>query len=213
MLSNVFEVSVDFLLKDEKTEKSADEKGYYVNREMAVGYIANEKKTCKYFGAGCASFALAGIPYIAFYKTPGMGLLLGISLFILAGIIAIVISMFTSKDEYKILKREPLLFDYDFLKGLTAQYHSLKKKYMVVSIVCTILFVVDLLILAVTVRGIFQWTNYHIFVFLALAVGVFGVVYSAGATEAYEVLVHNDNYSNGVWFKLKRKARAKLDDK
>ena len=213
MLSNVFEVSVDFLLKDEKTEKSADEKGYYVNREMAVGYIANEKKTCKYFGAGCASFALAGIPYIAFYKTPGMGLLLGISLFILAGIIAIVISMFTSKDEYKILKRESLLFDYDFLKGLTAQYHSLKKKYMVVSIVCTILFVVDLLILAVTVRGIFQWTNYHIFVFLALAVGVFGVVYSAGATEAYEVLVHNDNYSNGVWFKLKRKARAKLDDK
>ena len=69
------------------------------------------------------------------------------------------------------------------------------------------------MILAVTVRGIFPWTNYHVFVFLALAVGVFGVVYSAGTTEAYEVLVHNDNYSNGVWFKLKRKARAKLDDK
>ena len=52
LLSNVFEVSIDFLLKDEKTESSADEKGYYVSREMAVGYIANEKKTCKYFGAG-----------------------------------------------------------------------------------------------------------------------------------------------------------------
>ena len=44
LLSNVFEVSIDFLLKDEKTESSADEKGYYVSREMAVGYIANEKK-------------------------------------------------------------------------------------------------------------------------------------------------------------------------
>ena len=54
LLSNVFEVSIDFLLKDEKTESSADEKGYYVSREMAVGYIANEKKTCKYFGAGFA---------------------------------------------------------------------------------------------------------------------------------------------------------------
>ncbi len=30
LLSNVFEVSIDFLLKDEKTESSADEKGYYV---------------------------------------------------------------------------------------------------------------------------------------------------------------------------------------
>ena len=48
LLSNVFEVSIDFLLKDEKTESSADEKGYYVSREMAVGYIANEKKTCKF---------------------------------------------------------------------------------------------------------------------------------------------------------------------
>ena len=66
LLSNVFEVSIDFLLKDEKTESSADEKGYYVSREMAVGYIANEKKTCKYFGAGFALFALAGIPYTSF---------------------------------------------------------------------------------------------------------------------------------------------------
>ena len=69
LLSNVFEVSIDFLLKDEKTESSADEKGYYVSREMAVGYIANEKKTCKYFGAGFALFALAGIPYTVFQTT------------------------------------------------------------------------------------------------------------------------------------------------
>ena len=66
MLSNVFEVSIDFLLKDEKTETGAEEKGYYVSREMAVGYIGNEKKTSKFFGAGCALFALSGIPYIAF---------------------------------------------------------------------------------------------------------------------------------------------------
>ncbi len=99
MLSNVFEVSIDFLLKDEKTEKGEDEKGYCVSREMAVGYIANEKKTCKYFGTGCALFALAGIPYIAFQRAPALELLLGTSVFILAGIISIVLSMFISKDE------------------------------------------------------------------------------------------------------------------
>ena len=110
LLSNVFEVSIDFLLKDEKTESSADEKGYYVSREMAVGYIANEKKTCKYFGAGFALFALAGIPYTVF-QTATAWKVLGMSICILAGIIALVVSMFISKDEYTILKKESLLFD------------------------------------------------------------------------------------------------------
>ncbi len=101
--------------------------------------------------------------------------------------------------------------DYDFLKRLIAEYLSLKKKYVIVAILCTVLFIAGLLILAVTVRGIFPWTDYHIFVFLALAVGVFGVIYSAGAMEAYEILVHNENYSNSLWFKMKRKLRAKID--
>ena len=211
MLFNVFEVSIDFLLKDEKTEKGAGEKGYYVSREMAVGYIANEKKTCKYFGTGCALFDLAGIPYIAFQRAAALELLLGTSVFILAGIISIVLSMFISKDEYKVLKKEMLLFDYDFLKRLTAEHLSLKKKYVIAAILCTVLFIAGLLILAVTVRGIFPWTDYRIFVFLALAVGAFGVIYSAGVMEAYEILVHNENYSNSLWFKMKRKLRAKID--
>ena len=125
--------------------------------------------------------------------------------------IHIVVSMFVSKDEYKVLKREPLLFDYDFLKGLTTEYLSQKRKYVIVAIVSTVLFIAGLLVLAVTVRGIFPWTDYHVIVFLALAVGIFGVVFSAGAMEAYEILVHNDNHSNSVWFKIKRKVKSKID--
>ena len=34
-LSNIFEVSTDFLLKDDKSIRSTDEKGYYVSREMS----------------------------------------------------------------------------------------------------------------------------------------------------------------------------------
>ena len=136
---------------------------------------------------------------------------MGMSCFILAGIIAIVVSMFVSKDEYKVLKREPLLFDYDFLKGLTTEYLSRKRKYVIVAIVSTVLFIAGLLVLAVTVRGIFPWTDYHVIVFLALAVGIFGVVFSAGVMEAYEILVHNDNHSNSVWFEIKRKVKSKID--
>ena len=60
MLSNVFEVSVDFLLKDEKSETSIDEKGYYVSREMATSYIANEKKDLQIFWSRMCCLCFGG---------------------------------------------------------------------------------------------------------------------------------------------------------
>ena len=210
LLSNVFEVSVDFLLKDEKTESGTDQKGYYVSREMAVGYIANEKKTSKYCGAGCSLFALSGIPYVVFQSATTWKVL-GMSICILAGVITIIISMFIPKEEYKVLRREPLLFDYDFLKGLTNEYLSRKKKYEFVAIVSTFLYIAGLLALSFTVRGVFPWTDYHLLIFFALAVGIFGMVFSAGTMGAYKILVYNDSHSNSVWFKLQRKIKSKID--
>ena len=63
-LSNIFEVSTDFLLKEEKSVKdAAEERGYYVSKELAKGYIANQKRISRYISIGFMAFALAGIPY------------------------------------------------------------------------------------------------------------------------------------------------------
>ncbi len=210
LLSNVFEVSTDFLLKDEKIEKGEDEKGYYVSREMAMGYIVNEKKSCKYLGLGYAFFVLAGIPYILF-SAASVWKILGMAVCIVIGVVFIVTAMFVSKYEYKVLKKENLLFDYEYLKRLTNEYHSTKRKYMAVAAPCTIFFIVGLLAIAVTVRGIIPWTKYHSLIFFGLAVGIFGLVYSAGVMESYEVLVNNETYSSSLLFKVKRKVRAKID--
>ena len=43
-LSNIFETSIDFLLKDEKSSNTVNERGYYVSKETATGFIANQKK-------------------------------------------------------------------------------------------------------------------------------------------------------------------------
>ena len=43
-LSNIFEISIDYLLKDEQSSNTVSEGGYYVSKEMATGYIANQKK-------------------------------------------------------------------------------------------------------------------------------------------------------------------------
>ncbi len=123
-LSNVFEVSVDFLLKDEKTETGIDEKGYYVSREFARGYLANEKKTVLGLGLCFFFWALAGVifPENAAWRMAGMGVC------VILGILMLVSAMFTEQDRYKILRQEPLLFDYDVLRELTAEYGIVGKK-------------------------------------------------------------------------------------
>ena len=42
LLSNIFEVSADFLLKDERTIQANEERGYYVSKEMERGFIATQ---------------------------------------------------------------------------------------------------------------------------------------------------------------------------
>lgn len=210
-LSNVFEVSTDFLLKNEKTEKGVDEKGYYVSAEMAKGYIANEKRMSRYVGIGFMFGALAGIPYVMFSANT-MSRYLGMAICVIIGIIFIVVAMFSEQTQYKVLKQEPLLFDYDYLKELSNEYAVNRKKYVAVAIPCTTLFIAGFVFLVFTKRGNIAWSDYHSFVFLGFAIGLLGFVYSAGVMEAYEMLVYNEKYSTHFFFRLKRKIKEKIND-
>lgn len=210
-LSNIFEVSIDFLLKDDKSVNSTiEERGYYVSKEMAMGYIANQKKVSRYISIGFMAFVLAGIPYTMFHDST-IWRSLGMTICMVAGVISFVLGMFAEQQKYTILKQESLLFDYEYMKELTSEYAAKKKKYSMVAIPCTILFVLGLLILALTTRGYFSWSEYHSFVFLGFGVGFLGFIYAAGVMEAYELLVNNSQYSARVFFKLKRKLKEKVD--
>lgn len=208
LLSNIFEVSIDYLLKDDQTGK-ASEKGYYVSREMAQGFLSNEKRVSKYIGLGFMFFASAGIPFTMFLYE-GVWRFSGIAICVVLGIIAIAAGAFAESKKYEVLKQEPLLFDYEYLNELTKEYHSRKKKYLRIEFPCVIMFIVGILAVAVTVRGYMEWSRYHSVLFLCLAAGLFGFVYSAGTMEAYEILVDNKQYSTRLLFKLKRKIRNKI---
>ena len=94
-LSNIFEVSTDFLLKEEKSVKdAAEERGYYVSKELAKGYIANQKRISRYIGIGFMAFALAGIPYTMF-PAGTTWRYLGMAICGVAGIISIVLGIFS----------------------------------------------------------------------------------------------------------------------
>lgn len=210
LLSNIFEVSIDFLLKREKVVEETDEKGYYVSEEMARGYLINEKRMNKCVGLGFMFWILAGIPYVMFPENMSLRLL-GIAVCIVLGLGFVVVGMFAEQDDYKVLKQETLLFDQHFLEKLSDEYCSVKRKYILMAIPCTCLFVLGLLIIAVTIKGYIEWTEYHSFVFLGFAAGFLGFVQSVGTMEAYELLVKNEQHCSSLLFKIKRKAKNKID--
>lgn len=209
-LSNIFEVSVDFLLKDDKEVKGADEKGYYVSKEMARGYLGNEKNISKYISIGMMFLVLSGIPYIMF-ENEITWRYLGMAVCIILGIISIILGAFKEVDEYKVLKQEPLLFDYEYLKTLKNEYQIVKKKYSIVMIPSLIVMIIGFLVLVFTVRGYIGWTEYHSFAFLGVSIGLLGFIYCAGIIEAYELMVKNEQYSSRFLFKVKRKIKEKIN--
>lgn len=208
-LSNIFETSLDFLLKDEKSSNDVNERGYYVSREMATGYIANQKKISGYIGAGFMSWALAGIPYVMFTSNLTWRFL-GMAVFIIIGISSFVIGSFSEQEQYKVLKEEPLIFDYVYLQELSNGYQAKKRLYVAMSVPSVILFIVGILAVSLTMSGKFVWSEYHSFVFLGLAAGLFGFCYFVGIMDAYELLIKNEQYSSSLSFKLKRKIKHRI---
>ena len=66
MIGNVFEVSLDYLLKENAEQSNEKENGYYVSKEMAEGYIVYGEKISKYIALGFSLLILSTIPYLLF---------------------------------------------------------------------------------------------------------------------------------------------------
>lgn len=66
MLSNIFGVSVDSLLKENPDQINSNENGYYVSKECAEGFLSFHKKTTKRTAIGAALMVLGGVPYYLF---------------------------------------------------------------------------------------------------------------------------------------------------
>lgn len=210
MLATFFEVSVDYLLKEEKSERTNEDKGYYVSQEMARGYLQHEWMLSRYIATGFMFWALAGIPYMVIPEGESSRFL-GVAVFILLGIASFVLGMFREQEKYKVLTQEPLLFDQEVHKELVKEYHGKKKKYQMIAVPCSILLMGGLLVFLFTKRGYIEVSELHSFVFLGIAAGIFGFIQAVAMLEAYELLVMNEQHCNHFFFKLKKKLMQRFD--
>lgn len=211
MIGNIFEVSIDYLLKNSVENNEGNEEGYYVSREMAEGFLLSTQKTAKHIGAGFGLVALAFEPYLIMGTNSMLGVLLIIIIATL-GVISFATLGF-DQGQYSILKKEVLLFDSDFFKELTGRYEGFKRKHLGIMVIGACLLAVGFLAFALEKKldiGILV-PYYPIFVFL-IAVGLYMSVRTLTILSAYQLLVNNDEHTSRFSFKLKQKLKKKFDE-
>ncbi len=207
MLSNIFNVSVDYLLKEGEEAAMPDE-GYYVSREKAESWILHESVFYRRIAFGIICMFLSPIPFLLIANHAPWNFVGGIGLFIIGLGFIFATCLSDCSYEYKILKQDKLLFDLKYLEELIDRYSSLKKKYVAMAVFSfsLILLCIPVLVITNSFYDIPAKTAIPILLpVFSLALGI--VPYALSMMEAYELLVHNEEYVNRFSTRLRNKLR------
>ena len=210
IISRLFQVSVDSLLKDNPEVYEANENGYYVSRECAEGYLAFERRVTRKIAMGISILIGAGIPYFAPKYNPAgiQNSYLFAALILISGIGVLVPVIFMGHP-YTRVTGEELLLDNTFYIELKSQYERQKKKFVPIIIFGIILFV----------AGIFLYKQFNqnyglIFPYRELccvlfAAALYVMIFAIGVLDSYDTLLNSAERMNQfhvrVWKKLKDK--------
>src|SRR5690625_897129 len=171
MIGNIFEVSMDYLLKENVHIHTDKEEGYYVSKELGEGYLIHQRRIGKYLSIGLLLIALSIIPYFLFNKNPSLYLIPTIILATLGLIISISTTLI-EENRYKILKQEALLFDRKYLQELTNRYKRLKKRYGIVMLFGICLFVAGMIAFGIERK---YMTTPHLEAYYPLLIGFIAI--------------------------------------
>lgn len=209
-ISNIFNVSVDYLLKS-SVEKKEENDGYYVSREVAEGFLSNESKIYKNVLIGLSTIILAYIPYLLF-KDMFETYIIIISIMVTVGV-AFFIKGIMFEDNYKMLKKQALTFDEKVLKDLSKRYSVIKNKYSILIGIGVCLICFGLVIFFFLKKDLILAGNsivYQIICTISVSIGIFIVGYFSSIIEAYEILIKNEEYTNKLSFKIEKKIQNKI---
>ena len=141
-ISNLFGVSMDYLLKEDCDEKGVTEEraisnsGYYVSQEMLDGYLSYSKQNVKQIAGGISLFILSNVFDCFEHNSMIMSFLYWLTK--TAGISIIIWNFFQTK-RYQEIKKERLAFDDKVIGEFKKQRESRRKKYAVMIIVGVII--------------------------------------------------------------------------
>lgn len=214
LISNLFNVSVDYLLKDTSEDSSVDDKGYYASKEMVEGYFFNRKSAFATISIGFFIFILGIGAYFKF-DNENMTPTIMIVLLILGGII-IVKGIFKSNDKFDVLEKEYLIFDRNYHSELQKNYKHKSSKLSAVFGVSFVVFMVSAVIMTIDIAPFSKDFRNGIplaleLLFIVFAIAVPTMFYSGTISEMYSLIIDNEKHTNSFSFRLSKKLKTKLN--
>lgn len=165
-ISNLFGVSIDYLLKEECQEKISEEKaisnsGYYVSKEMLDGYLSYSRQNIKHFTGGISLFVLSNIFNYSGHYSLIISFLYWLTM--IAGIVIIIWCFFQPK-QYQEIKNEHLAFDDKVFGAFKKESEIRRKKYAVMIILGVVILLISseignflIVYFGQTVCNVFEW--------------------------------------------------------
>ncbi|MFR1841689.1 MAG: helix-turn-helix domain-containing protein [Oscillospiraceae bacterium] len=193
-MSRLFNVSLDYLLNDDdlqKPEISPDEKGIYISREMAEGFLSYQKRKLQKTGIAVGLF-FGGLS-ISFWDAEISMVLLMIC--IIVGIV-LLFSVKLADDPYRKIWTENLSFDKAVKSELISAYSDKKKTVHIINLVGIALIAVGFLLCPLIVPAEMYVVDNIVFTcgMILAGLGAFLCVYMSGIIRTYRILIMNEEY-------------------
>lgn len=169
-ISNLFGVSMDYLLKEdyeeknvleEREEKVISNSGYYVSQEMLDGYLLYSRQNVRQITGGISLFLFSNVFGCFDHDSMIMSSLYWLTM--IAGII-MILWHFLQIRQYQEIKNERLTFDDKVFEEFKKQRENRRKKYAVMMIVGVVILLaspeISLVIMNYfggTVCNVFEW--------------------------------------------------------
>ena len=181
-ISNLFGVSMDYLLKEDCEEKnvskerSVSDSGYYVSQEMLDGYLSYSRQNVNRVTGGISLFILSNVFDCFDHHSMIMSFLYWLTM--IAGIIIIIWYFFETK-QYQEIKNEYLTFDDKIYGEFKKQRESRRKKYAVMIIAGVIILLASieidsflLICFGQTACDVFEWVADTVWLALIIWAGM-----------------------------------------
>lgn len=138
-ISNMFGVSLDYLLKEDGRESAASEGGYYVSGEMLEGYLAYHKQNRKRIIGGISLIMVANI--FDEISPRGNSVMQGLYWIVTLAGLALLIWQYFQAKKYQEIKREKLIFDSKVYEDFKVRREKERKRCAVIAIAGMVLLI------------------------------------------------------------------------
>lgn len=137
LISNMFGVTLDYLLKEESSNENIQTDGYYVSREMIDGFLSYKRERTKKIAIGVGLMVISDI-FGCFpdYRQPMLPLYWGS----MAIGVAILIWTFFQPKYYQEIFTKTLIFDDSTIKAFREESNRNRKRYVGMMILGILLF-------------------------------------------------------------------------